>query len=226
MENQWGYNDYVAYNRYPNLDGIEYKIAKHLINSKTTHADLFWKILKYDTDNALTLDAVSKADRKSLFNTGSSGDYTGKRLFITPRSEDAQGDQCSSVYIYLDEITPVNAMESVVTIAIDTCVYTMIGVVSWDYDDLLNPNSNPNEDAREDTILVPYKNRESVLLKSILAELNGLYLDGVGELSFSSFSGVNAKVDRPNQQKDKYFGHHIILTMRISGLSTNPDYGY
>lgn len=117
-------------------------------------------------------------------------------------------------------------MESVVTIAVDTCVYTKIGVVSWDYDDLLNPDSNPNEDAREDTILVPYKNRESVLLKSILAELNGVYLDGIGELSFSNFDNVKAKVDRPSQQKDKYFGHHIIFTMRISGLSTTPEVGF
>lgn len=231
MSKQWGYSEYNEYNRFTNLDGLEYKIVKHLINSDSKHADLFWKILKYDTIDALSKPEVSKAERLELLCLDEVKD---KRLFMTPHDDDSQGDQCSSVYIYVEDIRPLNYSEAVVGVTVDTCVYTKIGIVSWDYDPDLNEQSNPNEDDNEESsIVVPYKSRETVLLKSILAELNGLYLDGIGYLSIGDFSkdengnkNTEKSVTLPHQQRDKYHGHRIIFNLTISGVSSDSEIGY
>ena len=44
-----------AYNRFVNLDNIEYRIVNYLAKSKTKYANNLWKILKYDTEDCLSL---------------------------------------------------------------------------------------------------------------------------------------------------------------------------
>ena len=63
MVDPWDYSEYNEFNRFTNIDGIEAKIVEHLVNSTTKHADLFWKILKYNDLNALSQPSVTKAER-------------------------------------------------------------------------------------------------------------------------------------------------------------------
>ena len=44
-----------AYNRFVNLDNIEYRIVNYLAKSTTKYANNLWKILKYDTEDCLSL---------------------------------------------------------------------------------------------------------------------------------------------------------------------------
>ena len=89
MNYQAEYSQYNEFNRFPNLDGIEAKIVTHLVNSKSKHADILWKILKYDSDiYALSKPSVSTKDRMALV-CNNNGEPTGKRVFFAPFVDDA-----------------------------------------------------------------------------------------------------------------------------------------
>ena len=42
-------DEFLDYNRYTNLDGVEWRIIDFLINSTDEHAESLWKMLKYNT---------------------------------------------------------------------------------------------------------------------------------------------------------------------------------
>ena len=234
-ENQeaYGYSPYNDVNHFPNLDGLEAKIVRHLINSETKHADIFWKLLKYSDLSALSQTSVSKNDRRELVNNDN-GEPTKKRVFFAPYIDDAQEVQCSSVYIYIDSIVPVDQTRAVVGVTIDTITHTKISAISGDGD----PDSaekpewvNPNETDEQGSIVVPFKSRETVLVKCILAELNGLYLDGIGYLLFDNNKDskgsilAKASVEMPFYHKSVY-GHKIHFKVEISGVSDDAKIGY
>lgn len=229
-EENWGYTDYSALNRFENLDGIETKIVQHFVNSTSKHADVFWKILKYDDLNALQQPSLDKEERLKLVNNDN-GESTGKKVFITPRDADGQVDQSSSVYIYVENIKAINGQMALIGVTVDTSVYTKIGVIVGDGDKDSSEKPewvNPNESDEQGSIVVPIKSRETVLVKCILAELNGLYLDGVGYLLFDKFKESEADqkvgfVDMPHNHKENTHGHRICFGMKLSGVSTDSD---
>ena len=228
----WGTNPYSSLNRFENLDGIETKIVEHLITSKTKYADMFWKILKYNDLNALYQPSLDEKERRKLVNNDN-GESNDKRVFITPRDADGQVDQCSSVYIYVESIQPIDGQKAVVGVTVDTSVYTKIGVVAGDgdVDSSANPEwVNPNESDEQGSVVVPIKSRATVLLKSILAELNGLYVDGVGYLEFNKYAKSNLHiqvgfVDMPHNHKENSHGHRLSFVVEMSGVSTTPQRG-
>lgn len=232
-EKRWFYSPYNSLNRFTNLDGIEGKIVTHLINSTSKHAEIFWKILKYNDLYALNQPSLDKQARIKLVNNDN-GESNEKRLFITPRDADGQVDQCSSVYIYVENIQPSNGQEALVGVTVDTSVYTKIGVVAGDgdMDSSENPDwVNPNESDEQGSIVVPIKSRATVLLKCILAELNGLYIDGVGYLIFNRYEKSNSDlkvgfVDMPHNHKENSHGHRICFGVQMSGVSDDANIGF
>lgn len=231
-EEEWGYTKYNALNRFTNLDGIEPKIVEHLIKSTSKYAEIFWKILKYDDLHALSKPSLGRQERLKLVNNDN-GESNEKRIFITPRDADGQVDQCSSVYIYVENIQPENGATSLIGVTIDTSVYTKIGVVAGDGDKDSSENPdwvNPNESNEQGSIVVPIKSRATVLLKCILAELNGLYIDGVGYLTFYGFKNLHPDskvgfVDMPHNHKENSHGHRICFGVKMSGISTDSSIG-
>lgn len=233
VEEEWSYSTYNSLNRFENLDSLETKIINHLVNSTSKHADIFWKILKYDDLHALSKPPLDKQARLELINNDN-GESKTKRLFLTPRNDDGQVDQCSSVYIYVENIQPVDGAKALVGVTVDTSVYTKIGVIAGDGDKDSSENPewvNPNESDEQGSIVVPIKSRETVLLKSILAELNGLYLDGVGYLLFNSFKEARTDqkvgyVDMPHNHRENSHGHRICFGIIMSGVSDDAKIGY
>ena len=84
--NNYDNND-VAFNRFVNLDNIEWHMIMDLVNSESKYARNIWKILKYDTADCLLQDDVSREDRLDLIYTGN-GDASVKRVFMTPYVDD------------------------------------------------------------------------------------------------------------------------------------------
>ena len=70
------------------------------------------------------------------------------------------------------------------------------------------------------------KNRATVLLKSIIAELNGLFLDGIGYMI------IDPTLDRDSGAKlslwnsRSYYGYSIKFAVKMSGFSDNADIGF
>jgi hypothetical protein len=48
-----GFNSQNSFNRFTNLDNIEWNIINHLINSESQSVENLWKILKYDSPDCL-----------------------------------------------------------------------------------------------------------------------------------------------------------------------------
>lgn len=231
------YSDYTSYNRFENLDGIETKILEHLIYSESKHANNLWKLLKYNTLNALSLDDVTVRERLQLVNNDS-GYPVDKRVFLSPFMDDAWEVQCSSVYIFTERIKPIDPMKAVIGITVETVTHSKISVISGDGDPDLNETkvdkngnitrfgANPNDTDNQGSIVVPVKNRETVLVKSLLAELNGLYLDGIGYLDFAPGEQVPSEVRMPLFNNRSFYGHTIQFRVELSGVSGSGNYGF
>lgn len=138
--------------------------------------------------DCLLQDNVSLEDRYALVDT-EDGKETNKRMFLSPYVDDAWTEQCAHVHIYTDGIFPQNHEVATVNVAIETISHSKIIKVLGDADgrdiNPLLPPPNPNDSDKQGEPVVLYKNRETVLLKSMIAELNGLYLDGVGYFQFN-----------------------------------------
>ena len=99
-----------AYNRFVNLDNIEYRIVNYLAKSKTKYANNLWKILKYDTEDCLSLPDVSYKDRMALLYKNN-GDSTQQLLcmeekaFKSVRQSQKPCQQCTAVSRISPEIS-------------------------------------------------------------------------------------------------------------------------
>lgn len=223
---QGTYSDFNSVLRLQNVDGIEWKIADHLIHSQTKHADNFWKILAYDSDiYALSKEPIQENQRRNLVWTNN-GEMTTKRLFLQPFVDDAWSEQCSSVYVYVDQIKSIDQTRANVIVTVEVIVHTKTSVIAGDGDKILNPKANPNDSDEQGNIVVTMKNRATVLLKSIVAELNGLFLDGIGYLLIDPRldSETGAKLSLWNRRS--YYGYSIKFATAMAGISDNADIGF
>ena len=220
------YSEFNAVNRLQNLDGLEWKIVDHLIKSDSKHADIIWKILKYNSDiNALSQNSIGEADRRKLVCTNN-GEPTTKRLFLQPFVDDAWSEQCSSVYVYVDEIRPVDQTRANVIVTVEAIVHAKISVIAGDGDQELNPNANPNDSDEQGNIVVTMKNRATVLLKSIVAELNGLFLDGIGYLLIDPKKDSKTGAVLSLWNNRSYYGYTIKFAVEMAGVSDSSGIGF
>ena len=218
--------EYNEMNRFENLDSIEDKILQHLIHHETKHSKNIWKLLKYATLNALSEEDVLLSDRLSLINKDT-GYPTDKRVFLSPFVDDAWAVECSSLYIFVDKIKPIDHTRAAIYVTVETVTHSKISVINGDGDPDLNPDANPNDSDVDNKVIVDIKNRETVLVKSLLAELNGLYLDGIGYLQMNKLDdNVGGDVSMPLFNSRSYYGHRINFVVEMSGISESADWGY
>lgn len=226
MEYKAEYSDYNEMNRFANLDSIEDKILQHLLHHKTKHTKNIWKLLKYATLNALSEEEVSLSDCLSLINKDT-GYPTDKRVFLSPFVDDAWAVECSSLYIFVDKIKPIDHTRAAIYVTVETVTHSKISVINGDGDPDLNPDANPNDSDINNEVIVDIKNRETVLVRSLLAELNGLYLDGIGYLQMNKLENdVSGDVSMPLFNSRSYYGHRINFVVEMSGVSESADWGY
>ena len=229
MRYQAEYSEYNDMNRFENLDSLETKVLQHLVYSNTKHANNFWKLLKYATLDALAQDDVSLADRINLISADC-GYPTDKRVFLAPFIDDAWDAQCSSAYIFVDKIKPMDHTRAAVVLTVELVTHAKVAVINGDGDPVLNPQANPNDTNEQEQVIVPIKNRETILVKSVLAELNGLYIDGIGYLQLNKIGSDDKSelggVTMPLFSSRSFYGHSIKFVVEISGVSGSGGYGY
>lgn len=231
------YSDNAA-NRFENLEGIEGKILNHLFYSRTDHAENIWKILKYNDRNPLGHDKLSREKKYELImKNNEEGGATSKRFFIQPFVDDAWSEQCSSVYVYVDEIHPTEYTRANVIVTVEVVVHSKLSLIQGNDEDISDINDdedeakkstqyNPNDFNKQGHIVVAWKNRATVLLKSIIAELNGLYLDGIGYLFIDPKldSSTGAKLSLWNSRS--FYGYTIKFAVKMGNVSNNPGVGF
>lgn len=236
MDSNYTNND-VAFNRFVNLDNIEWNIIMYLVDSQTKYAKNIWKILKYDTEDCLLKDDVSRQDRLDLIYTNN-GDSSVKRVFMTPYTDDGWTQQSSHLHIFVDTIEPKNHLTAVVNISVETIIHNKISNIFGEADpeklitsaDGKNNNcdmgTNPVEVNKNGEITVPYKSRATVFLKSVLAEFNGVFVNGVGKLQFNEQMSPYGISRQYLWNRRNFFGHSTVFSTFLSGTSESPYCGF
>lgn len=225
----YGYAEQSEFNRFENLDGLEWKLINHLVYSESKYSQLLWKILAYPTMDCLFKPNLTTAERLALIDVDDGGETT-KRVFMSPFLDDAWTQQCAHLHIYIDGIYPVNHGIATVNMGIETISHSKIIKISGDATaheiDSSNPLPNPNDSSSEGEQIVLYKNRESVMLKCILAEFNGLYVDGVGYLQFNQRTNYYNQSQYSLFNGRSYIGHLTKMAVLISGVSDSGNVGF
>lgn len=212
------------FNRYTNLDNLDGQIFNYLINDESKYANNLFRLLKYDTQDALYKPELTIAEKRALLYT-TNGDASDERVFFSPFVDDIFESQCSQLYIYVQKIIPQNHVISKVVIGFDLIVHNKISNVYGDAS-VDNPCSNPSEIDKEGNISIFYKNRATVMLKSLLASLNGSFVNGGGTLMFSKENSDNDYADMSVFNGRKFYGYHVNMSATMSGHSENPMVGY
>lgn len=230
------YDQYNNFNRFINIDAIEAKIIEHLIHSTTKYGNTIWQLLKYPSRDALWKKTPTVDERVALVEGSTSStensEMQHKRVFYKPFSDDAVKDECSVLCLYLGGIYPVDATQSVVSLVVEIATHNHINTVAGESDFIAHPSvTNPNDYYESDTApVVQYKSRESVLLKCVLAELNGLFIDGVGYLQFNTHKllegrSIGSSATMSVYDGRSFYGHRILFNVPMSGMSEVPDFG-
>lgn len=207
-------NSNQVYNRFVNLDAISERIINYLITSDSIYANRIWKLLKYSDSTALLQDNLTQEERAKLVDDDGE-EQSNKRIFRYPIVEDTFSVKSSILRIYIDSVVPTNNVISVVNIGIDIISNSKLSNVYNDAnDELENPKGYVSI---ENEIML--KSRSDVLLKNILAELNGKDIQGVGQLVFThELSPFNqAKLGFFNNKN--YFGYKLVMSCMQSGVS-------
>lgn len=211
------------FNRFPNLDGVEYKMVRELLYSKSKYAENIWKILQYPTPDALTKDDLTLGQKAALICDENNTLETGKRVFITPYINDAWTEQTAHLHIYVDALHAPNYVLSNVHVCIETIVHAKVGTILSDVNEERN---NPNDCDAEGNPIVLRKNRATVLLKNVIALYNGMTLDGVGQLQFNQSIDPYCVSTQYMWNSRSYFGHVTRMVIKMAGVSATPDRGF
>lgn len=214
----------LDFNRYTNLDSVEWRIIKQLLDSSSKHAENIWKSLAYPTSNCLLQDNLSRTDKINLIYTGD-GLSTAKRVFMMPYVDDAWEEQAARLDIFVSGITPKNHVISTVNVTFEILVHNKINNIIGDADGE-SSLTNPTELDSNGDIIIPYKSRATLLLKSVLAEFNGTHVEGIGQLQHNITMNSSSQTLRKVWNNRAYFGYEITLSTLLSGVSESGDIGY
>lgn len=213
-----------AFNRYTNLDNIEWKIIDYLVKSKSKYANYLWKILKYDTEDCLTKADLTEKEKWALVykNNGESTQY---RVFMTPFTDDAWEQQSSHLHIYVYGINPMSHITGKVHVCFECIIHNKISNIYGDASEY-NPNTNPVELDDNGNPVIEYKSRATEMLKDIIAALNGEMINAIGVLQFNEDLSPYDTAKAALWNRKNFFGYRIIMTSLISGVSEDSECGY
>lgn len=181
------------FNQYYNLENICYKVIEHLMLNN----DRLWKLLKYNSDDALLKDNLTLKEKRELIFTGNnvSKDY---RVFLQPYLDDGFLEECAMVRVYPISIYPDSHLMGTVYIAIETISH--VKIVNLQSDDDVSP----------------IKSRETVMLSEIIKTLNGSDVNGVGHLQFNREHGLQDKALQNIWNNRNFFGHTTVMSVKLA----------
>lgn len=208
--------DPTSYNKFFNLDSVETRIIDFLRDTETEECERIWKLLKYSDMKALFRDNLTVKEKNDLIYKDS--DEKDKRIFNFPFIEDEFVETCSLLKVYIHSITPVNHLISTVNVGIDILSHNKLSNVYNDDQDVLDGGR-----LIEDNVSV--KNRNTVLLKSILHTLNGCLIQGVGTFQFNRELSESSNASLKLSNNRNFYGYSVVLSCQMSsmGAATNAN---
>lgn len=181
--------DRIAANNFAGFSDL----CKNVIQYLLLNNENIWKLLKYNTPDALSKDNLTLSEKRDLIYTGTedSEDY---KVFRTPFVDEAFRKEVSQIRVYSLTINPNNRSVSTIDIAID-CI-THIKLAN----------------------LIGNGNRLELLVEEVLKTLNGQDINGVGTLFFdmsqSTYDGARCSIFN-----NRYFyGFQIVMSVKYGNL--------
>lgn len=219
-----GYDTHIEFNRFVNLDSIEWRIIDSLLNSTSVHAEDLWKMLKYPSEDCLFQEPLTRAEKIKMIYRDN-GESSDKRVFMAPYTDDAWQEQASRLDVFVSRAIPRSHVLSAVNVTVEIIVHNKINNI-YNNAEVDNPNSNPSEFDEEGGLLIPSKSRATAMLRDVLAELNGKMVAGVGQLQFNTQLSPYSTAQQYVWNNRAYIGYSAIFSTLMSGVSETPEVGY
>ena len=201
--------DETQFNKFHNLDSVETRVINYLKNTDTDDCNRLWKLLKYSDIKALYKNNLSKEDKnKLIYQDKNESDC---RVFTFAYVEDNFTEVCSLLKVYIHSIQPVNHLTSTVNVAIDILTHNKISNVYNDESDVLDGGRPVEEN-------ISTKNRNTVMLKAILATLNGADIEGTGVLQFNKELSDKCQAEMKLSNNRNFYGYTVVLSCQMSGI--------
>lgn len=207
------------FNRYTNLDSVEWRIIDALVKSDSKYAKMLWRMLKYNNEDCLFGDELTNQEKYKLVYR-SNGESSKYKVFMLPFIDDGWTEQSARLNIYVSRVSPENYVSSKVDVTLEIIVHNKINNIIGDADD--PEEAKPNEVDEDGNVLIPTKSRVTTILKCVLAVLNGLAVEGVGVLQcneeVSPYCGVRSYV----WNNRSYFGYSVTFSTIMGQVSSPP----
>lgn len=189
--------DKVAFNRYNTIRDAGYKIIEQLIKNN----DDIWRLLKYNTPDALNKDFLTLEEKRGLIFEGTTNpDAEDYRVFRQPFLDDAFDSQVSQLRVYLLTMNPENRSVGTVGMALECVCHNKILSLS------------------------NYENRLEVMVQQLLQTLNGIEVGGIGELVFDDNSSFFDLASLNMYNNRNFLGYTLVMSVKVGDLTGAEQY--
>ena len=144
------------YNKYTQFPFLSYNCISYLMQNNQD----IWKLLKYNTANALSETNLTNAQKAALIYKGQS-DEMNYRVFLDSGQDNAVTEQISILRIYPYDVDPENQI---------------VGRITMCFQVFVNYRINH---------LVNYTTRVDTIIQNLIETLNGADIEGIGRLHFN-----------------------------------------
>ena len=180
-----------SYNQYDGLQNFTLLIIQHLM---LNNEDI-WKLLKYDTQDALEKPNLTREEKAKLIYPGASGgDMDDYRVFRTPYLDDLTTNQQAQLRVYLESITPDTRLYGTVDVNIEViCHVKMIE-------------------------LNDYQNRAESIVWQVIKTLNGADVGGIGKLFFDRNGSFYDLIKMNRYNNRNFYGYTITMSTKMGNI--------
>ena len=222
------YNSDSEFNRYTNLEGIEWRIINALVKSDSKYAKKLWRMLKYNTADCISdLETCPELTNKEkyalIYRDNAEG--SDKKVFMAPFLDDAWTEQSARLDVYVSDIDPTNHVIGNVGVTCEIVVHNKINNIYGDAEEG-NENTIPTELDDDGNMIIPSKSRATTMLKCLVAALNGLTVEGVGVLQLNSTINMRSNARSYVWNNRSYFGFAVTFYTVMGQSSENPSFGW
>ncbi len=181
-----------SYNQYDGLQNFTLLIIQHLM---LNNEDI-WKLLKYDTQDALEKPNLTREEKAKLIYPGASGgDMDDYRVFRTPYLDDLTTNQQAQLRVYLESITPDTRLYGTVDVNIEViCHVKMIE-------------------------LNDYQNRAESIVWQVIKTLNGADVGGIGKLFFDRSGSFYDLIKMNRYNNRNFYGYTITMSTKMGNIA-------
>lgn len=184
----------ILYNKHTAIRYITENIIYYLIDNN----EIIWKLLKYDSTDALFKSNLTRQEKIDLIYKGMDLKTDGYKVFRQPYTDDAELTDTSMIRVFLSNIIPNNKTISNVGITIECLVHSK------------------NVMIRSDLFDVTYENRLELLLQQVIECLNGAEVKGTGSLFFDMDGSYLTKATIGVYNNRNYHGFRIIFVSKVN----------